>query len=102
MGTCCHADPLHCPIRLFRAVRLRLPGWPEHPCAGGHPSAMIGGAMGVPDDLEKRGFKFLEKKQWREARECFDQIRRHGLPPLREAEVMANIMASFVLRGQDR
>ena len=52
------------------------------------------------DRLENRGFEFLRREQWSDARHCFEEMRQHRLPPLREAKVLANIMTTLEKEGR--
>lgn len=53
------------------------------------------------EDLEHRGFEFLKREQWTAARECFEEMRQHRLPPIREAKVLANIMLTCEREGRN-
>lgn len=51
------------------------------------------------DEIEKRGFDYLQQERWREARECFDEMLTLPLSPIRQVKVLRNILGTYEKEG---
>ena len=51
------------------------------------------------DEIEKRGFDYLQQESWREARECFDEMLTLPLSPIRQVKVLRNILGAYEKEG---
>lgn len=47
------------------------------------------------DDMERRGFAYIEAQQWGAARQCFEEMLRRPMPTEREVKVLENILRTF-------
>jgi hypothetical protein len=52
------------------------------------------------DDIERRGFAYIEQKQWESARQCFEKMLGRPMPTKREVKVLQNILRTY--QRQDR
>lgn len=51
------------------------------------------------DEIEQRGFSYLEQERWPEARESFEEMMRLPITPLRQVKVLRNIMGVYEKEG---
>lgn len=51
------------------------------------------------DEIEKRGFDYLQQERWREARECFFEMLMPSLSPMRQVKVFRNILGTYEKEG---
>jgi hypothetical protein len=52
------------------------------------------------DEMERRGFAYIEEQEWGKARQCFEEMLHRPMPTEREVKVLQNILRTFHREGR--
>jgi len=52
------------------------------------------------DEMEARGFAYIEEQAWGKARQCFEEMLRRPMPTERQVTVLQNVLRTFHREGR--